>query len=134
MKSPYETSQSNFWKTKAGSAIRWVSFIPIAIIGAAVIGAIVNFMTGMTFIPGFLIPIIGGFVSAIVFLHLSQKVAPKNTKTLRVIISIILCLIGAMSGAGGLVSEPYTDALQGGMMLLVAIITFGKDLNKEKQD
>lgn len=102
------------------TALRWILFIPAAVIVATLASAIVRFVAGLLF-PEIVEFIACGAVGAVAMITVGLRVAPRQSAAVKWILIAITAGLGALAAVGSLLGADKLQAAIGVATFLVAL-------------
>lgn len=100
--------------------IRWIAFVPVAIVASAFLSGIFAFVGSALFQE--LGPVIGGLVAAVSLITLGFKIAPRKTVAVKWILIICCMIIGALSTLGSIFAGKGDLAFLGAVMTVSSLM------------
>jgi hypothetical protein len=101
------------------STIRWIFFIPAALIAGTLVSGLVRFAAGALF-PDIVEFLVCGAFGAATMIIVGLRVAPKRTAAVKWTLIVITALIGGLAALGSLLGPDKPEAAIGVSTLLVA--------------
>ncbi len=102
------------------TTLRWILFIPAAVIVGAVASAIFRFVAGLLF-PDIVEFVVCGAVGALAMITVGLRVAPRQSAAVKWTLIAITALLGALAAVGSLLGADKLQAAIGITTFLVAL-------------
>ena len=100
--------------------LRWILFVPAALVAGMLASAIFGFVAGL-FFPNIIEFIVCGAVGAVAMITVGLRVAPKRSSAVKWTLIAITALLGALAALGSLFGTDKLQAAIGITTFLVAI-------------
>ncbi len=101
------------------TVLRWILFIPAAVIVGAVASALFRFVAGLLF-PDIVEFVVCGAVGAVAMITVGLRVAPRPSAAVKWTLIAITAVLGALAAVGSLLGADKLQAAIGVTMFLVA--------------
>jgi hypothetical protein len=116
----YGCNSLQFWQNTR-NIIRWVFFIPAAFVASIFAGAAGTYIAKHLYSWQWLIWVVSGCFSAVVFILVGVRVAPRMTGIVKWSLIGLLLGLGSSSAIGSLIGHEPVEAIAGIAMTVIAL-------------